>query len=221
MFRQEARSFLSTEDKELPPIPLQMLHHPFLTLSRIFGDVHAGRPHDRSPPSFSHTQPCHEIRSKRHQRTNLSDVPAWGSPEYGHFSNFGGIRREGQGWKLDFNGLQKPRTSGESAVRAKRCEPTRKTFFSNSGPFSASVLIEVGAKVACQGRRRHVHVASAFPLSRYSQAVFGWGATRILFDRGDYGEVRSERGRRYFFTNVTTVWPASGHVGLHTVALSG
>ncbi|MBM3300193.1 MAG: IS1380 family transposase [Deltaproteobacteria bacterium] len=34
-------------------------------------------------------------------------------------------------------------------------------------------LIKVGAKVACHGRRWQVHVASAFPLSRYYQAVFG------------------------------------------------
>jgi hypothetical protein len=34
-------------------------------------------------------------------------------------------------------------------------------------------LIEVGAKVAYHGRRWQVHVASAFPLARYYQAVFG------------------------------------------------
>ncbi len=34
-------------------------------------------------------------------------------------------------------------------------------------------LIKVGAKVAYHGRRWQVHVASAFPLSRYYQAVFG------------------------------------------------
>ena len=33
--------------------------------------------------------------------------------------------------------------------------------------------IKVGAKVAYHGWRRQVHVASAFPLSRYYQAVFG------------------------------------------------
>ncbi len=34
-------------------------------------------------------------------------------------------------------------------------------------------LIKVGAKVAYHGRRWNVHVASAFPLSRYYQSVFG------------------------------------------------
>jgi hypothetical protein len=34
-------------------------------------------------------------------------------------------------------------------------------------------LIKVGAKVAYHGRRWQVHVASAFPLARYYQAVFG------------------------------------------------
>ncbi len=34
-------------------------------------------------------------------------------------------------------------------------------------------LIKVGAKVAYQGRRWYVHVASAFPLARYYRAVFG------------------------------------------------
>jgi len=34
-------------------------------------------------------------------------------------------------------------------------------------------LIKVGAKVAYHGRRWYVHVASAFPLSRYYQSVFG------------------------------------------------
>jgi hypothetical protein len=34
-------------------------------------------------------------------------------------------------------------------------------------------LIKVGAKVAHHGRRWYVHVASAFPLARYYQAVFG------------------------------------------------
>jgi Transposase DDE domain group 1 len=34
-------------------------------------------------------------------------------------------------------------------------------------------LIRVGAKVAYHGRRWYVHVASAFPLSRYYQSVFG------------------------------------------------
>ncbi|MGO9121369.1 MAG: IS1380 family transposase [Desulfomonilaceae bacterium] len=34
-------------------------------------------------------------------------------------------------------------------------------------------LIKVGAKVAYHGRRWYVHVASAFPLSRYYQPVFG------------------------------------------------
>ncbi len=34
-------------------------------------------------------------------------------------------------------------------------------------------LIKVGATVAYNGRRWQVHVASAFPLSRYYQAVFG------------------------------------------------
>ncbi len=34
-------------------------------------------------------------------------------------------------------------------------------------------LIKVGAKVAYHGRRWRVHVASAFPLVRYYQAVFG------------------------------------------------
>ena len=33
-------------------------------------------------------------------------------------------------------------------------------------------LIKVGAKIAYHGRRWHVHVASAFPLSRYYQSVF-------------------------------------------------
>jgi hypothetical protein len=34
-------------------------------------------------------------------------------------------------------------------------------------------LIKVGAKVACHGRKWQVRVASAFPLVRYYQAVFG------------------------------------------------
>ena len=34
-------------------------------------------------------------------------------------------------------------------------------------------LIKVGAKVAYHGRRWQVHVASAFPLARHYQAVFG------------------------------------------------
>ena len=34
-------------------------------------------------------------------------------------------------------------------------------------------LIKAGAKIAYHGRWWHVHVASAFPLSRYYQAVFG------------------------------------------------
>jgi hypothetical protein len=34
-------------------------------------------------------------------------------------------------------------------------------------------LIEVGAKVAYHGWRWYVHVASAFPLARYYQSVFG------------------------------------------------
>jgi hypothetical protein len=34
-------------------------------------------------------------------------------------------------------------------------------------------LIKVGAKVVDHGRKWQVHVASAFPLSRYYQAVFG------------------------------------------------
>ena len=34
-------------------------------------------------------------------------------------------------------------------------------------------LIKVGAKVAYHGRKWRVHVASAFPLLRYYQAVFG------------------------------------------------
>jgi len=34
-------------------------------------------------------------------------------------------------------------------------------------------LIKVGAKVAYHGRKWQVHVASAFPLVRHYQAVFG------------------------------------------------
>ena len=34
-------------------------------------------------------------------------------------------------------------------------------------------LIKVGAKVVYHGRRWHVHVASAFPLARHYQTVFG------------------------------------------------
>ena len=34
-------------------------------------------------------------------------------------------------------------------------------------------LIKVGAKVAYHGRRWQVHVASAFPLARHYEAVFG------------------------------------------------
>jgi len=34
-------------------------------------------------------------------------------------------------------------------------------------------LIKVGAKVSYHGRRWYVHVASAFPLARHYQAVFG------------------------------------------------
>ncbi len=34
-------------------------------------------------------------------------------------------------------------------------------------------LIKVGVKVTHRGGRWYVHVASAFPLSRYYQAVFG------------------------------------------------
>lgn len=35
-------------------------------------------------------------------------------------------------------------------------------------------LIKVGAKVAYHGRRWQVYVASAFPLARHYQAVFGY-----------------------------------------------
>ena len=86
MFRQEARSFSPTEDEELPTV-VQELHHPLLTLLGIFGDVHAGRPHDRNRVSLPHTRPAREIRSKRHLRTILSYVPNPGRLGYGRFSN--------------------------------------------------------------------------------------------------------------------------------------
>jgi hypothetical protein len=67
------------EDEKLPPIVLQELHHPFLALVRMFGDVHAGRLHDRCPASLPYPS-CleREIGLKRHLRRDLRDVPDGG-----------------------------------------------------------------------------------------------------------------------------------------------
>ncbi len=40
-------------------------------------------------------------------------------------------------------------------------------------------LLKVGAKVAYHGRRRYVHVSSAFPLVRHYRAVFWYVATDV------------------------------------------
>jgi hypothetical protein len=46
-------------------------------------------------------------------------------------------------------------------------------FIVTNSRLTAGKVIKVGAKVAYHGRRWQVHVASAFPLARYYQAVFG------------------------------------------------
>ena len=55
-------------------------------------------------------------------------------------------------------------------------------------------LIKVGAKVAYYGRRWQVHVASAFPLARYYQAVFGQGATGKIMINRDSMESYAQKG---------------------------
>jgi len=84
-------------------------------------------------------------------------------------------------------------------------------------------LIKVGAKVAYHGRRWQVHVASAFPLARYYQAVFAWRARwkkRLTeLRRVRYAHKQDKRG---FFIHMTTVLPSScllrHHPGLLRVA---
>ncbi len=52
-----------------------------------------------------------------------------------------------------------------------------------------------------------VHVVSAFPLSGYYRAVFGWRRGGKSLDGVTEREVRSETGKKGFFINVTTVLP--------------
>jgi hypothetical protein len=65
-------------------------------------------------------------------------------------------------------------------------------------------------------------VASAFPLSRHYQAVFGKRATdAIVLDRGCSVKYAQEDENIGFFSNLTNVLLHSGVAGIHTATSSG